>query len=87
VGIAWEVLKGPDDLALDRLGSMRIECFFGHQRMMMRGQTSWDRPRNKGIDTAMKVLLSERWRLKCPLRRYRTEAGCTLSRGGPPIDN
>jgi hypothetical protein len=82
VGLYWSIIKWREDpsfpLALDRVSSHPVECHFGTTRSTLDGDTRWESFLNAEISAILIRRSIRHLGLRPYIRRFRTEAGCTL---------
>jgi hypothetical protein len=89
VGLYWSITKWSDGpcfpLALGRVSSHPVECHFGTTRSTLDGDTRWDSFFNAEIGAILIRRSIVHLGLRPYIRRFRTEAGCTLTGEGKEI--
>jgi hypothetical protein len=68
----------PIDLALGRIGSHSVECFFGTTRSQLRGDTRWEKFLKAELKTVLIRRLMKKLNLQPYIRRFKNEAGITI---------
>jgi hypothetical protein len=85
VGLYWSITEWLHDptypLALDRISSHPCECHFGMTRSTLKGDTRAERFLNAEINAVLIRRSITHLGLRPYIRRFKTEAGCTLLPG------
>jgi hypothetical protein len=81
----WLKMGRPYPLALARIGTHSVECFFGMIRSILRGETRF----KKFLAATVKAILCRQIMQKRCVKqfkqRFRNEAGCNLAPGSGPL--
>jgi hypothetical protein len=91
VGLYWSIMKWSEDpcypLALNRVSSHPVECHFGTTRSTLDGDARWESFLNAEISAILIRRSIAHLELRPYIRRFRTEAGCTLTCQGRRISD
>jgi hypothetical protein len=83
VGLYWAISEWAKEtgfpLALDRISSHPVECHFGTTRSTLDGDTRWESFLNAEISAILIRRSIAHLGLRPYIRRFKTEAGCTLT--------
>jgi hypothetical protein len=83
VGLGWALIKWGDRddfwLALSRISSHPVECHFGMTRSTLAGDVRWTRFFAAQVTASLMHSIMWTYGIRPYIRRFKNEAGCTLS--------